>query len=352
MKDINVTMLLIALGLSFLALPLGCPSKLMFKEPLNNVTVKVGQDAVFHCVVKDLGGHRVAWNEVESKAILAIHTHVVTSDSRVKVSHDRALEIWTLKIRNVSLEDSGSYMCQLNTNPMRSQKAYLNVVIPPTLRSREIPEESVVSEGGPAELRCMAEGIPRPDIIWTREDGGPIVIRRDSSVQKFENFIGDTLHMPRVTRWDMGNYICTAKNGVEPTPRERITLHVRFPPLVRAPDPLIRVIPGGSFSAHCQVESFPASLNYWLDPEGKTVNNHGNRIRTSQEFEPPFKTTFSLSIENVTRADFGTYHCVSNNGQSKEVKSPITVEAWRGENGSGSPPDSHTHPLIYTHVQI
>lgn len=36
--------------------------------------------------------------------------------------------IWQLRIRNVRKEDRGWYMCQLNTDPMKSQTGYLNVV--------------------------------------------------------------------------------------------------------------------------------------------------------------------------------------------------------------------------------
>ena len=35
--------------------------------------------------------------------------------------------------RQVSVEDGGLYMCQINTDPMTSQSAWLNVMIPPDI---------------------------------------------------------------------------------------------------------------------------------------------------------------------------------------------------------------------------
>merc|ERR1719228_500350 len=84
-----------------------------FIEDLSNITVEVGQDAKFVCVVSEIHGYRLGWAKADSKAILAVGTHVITRDNRVRVSHDDSR--WMLTITAVRLEDSGPYMCQLNT---------------------------------------------------------------------------------------------------------------------------------------------------------------------------------------------------------------------------------------------
>lgn len=58
--------------------------------------------------------------KADTKAIQAIGDHVITHNTRVSVSHDRK-QRHHLHITNVSLEDAGPYMCQLNTDPMKSQ---------------------------------------------------------------------------------------------------------------------------------------------------------------------------------------------------------------------------------------
>lgn len=57
---------------------------------------------------------------MDTKAIQAIHDHVITHNNRVSVSHSDHTT-WNLHIKNVQKEDEGLYMCQINTDPMKSQ---------------------------------------------------------------------------------------------------------------------------------------------------------------------------------------------------------------------------------------
>lgn len=63
---------------------------------------------------------QVGWVKTDTKAIQAIHDHVITHNPRVSVSHNDHT-IWSLHIKNVHREDGGQYMCQINTDPMKSQ---------------------------------------------------------------------------------------------------------------------------------------------------------------------------------------------------------------------------------------
>jgi len=63
---------------------------------------------------------QVAWIKSDSRAILAIHTHMVAHNNRLSVTHN-GHNTWKLHVTNVQKNDSGTYMCQVNTDPMRSQ---------------------------------------------------------------------------------------------------------------------------------------------------------------------------------------------------------------------------------------
>uniref|UniRef100_A0A182IPB4 Ig-like domain-containing protein n=1 Tax=Anopheles atroparvus TaxID=41427 RepID=A0A182IPB4_ANOAO len=91
-----------------------------FAEPIVNISVAIGRDATFTCHVRHLGGYRVGWLKADTKAIQAIHEHVITHNPRVTVSHADQ-NTWNLHIKSVTEEDRGGYMCQLNTDPMKSQ---------------------------------------------------------------------------------------------------------------------------------------------------------------------------------------------------------------------------------------
>ncbi|KAK8391425.1 hypothetical protein O3P69_017186 [Scylla paramamosain] len=69
----------------------------------------------------------VAWIHLNRKMIVSIHNHVITRQPRFTVTHD-SHKTWTLHVRQVTQEDRGQYMCQVNSAPMISQQGYLQVV--------------------------------------------------------------------------------------------------------------------------------------------------------------------------------------------------------------------------------
>uniref|UniRef100_A0A182TR57 Ig-like domain-containing protein n=1 Tax=Anopheles melas TaxID=34690 RepID=A0A182TR57_9DIPT len=193
------------------------------------------RDATFTCVVNNLGGYRVsgeatparvAWIKADAKAILAIHEHVITNNGRLSVTHND-YNTWTLVIRNVKMEDRGVYMCQVNTDPMKMQTAFLEVVIPPDIIYEETSGDMMVPEGGSAKLICKARGYPKPKIVWRREDGREIIARNGTHGKMKATIVeGEMLSLTKVTRSEMGAYMCIASNGVPPSVSKRLKLQV------------------------------------------------------------------------------------------------------------------------------
>ncbi len=91
---------------------------------------------------------QVAWIHFERSAILTVHTHVITRNPRVSVSHENHKIWWFhlfhfdwgkfwkcnfvdwryLHLSDVQEADRGRYLCQINTAQAKTQSAYLNVV--------------------------------------------------------------------------------------------------------------------------------------------------------------------------------------------------------------------------------
>ncbi|KAL1124061.1 hypothetical protein AAG570_001831 [Ranatra chinensis] len=85
----------------------------------------------------------------------------------------------------------------------------------------------MIPEGGSAKLVCKARGYPPPKVTWRREDGGDIIIRGLNGVKtKVTSVEGEVLTLSKVTRSEMGVYMCIAGNGVPPTVSKRLMLHV------------------------------------------------------------------------------------------------------------------------------
>lgn len=70
---------------------------------------------------------QVAWVRVDTQTILTIHHNTITQNPRIKLTYNDH-RTWYLHIKNVQEIDRGWYMCQVNTDPMRSRQGYLQVV--------------------------------------------------------------------------------------------------------------------------------------------------------------------------------------------------------------------------------
>ena len=102
------------------------------------------------------------------------------------------------------------------------------------------------------------------------------------------NVEGRILRLYRVSRLDMGSYMCIATNGIPPAVSKTIRLGIdckkrirtflyvpvthpfsSVPPMMWVPDQQLRAFRGGSATLRCVVESHPEALTFW---------NHGGRI--------------------------------------------------------------------------
>ncbi|CAG2159647.1 unnamed protein product [Oppiella nova] len=187
-----------------------------FADRLNNITVAVGRDATFQCVVHNLKKeYQVVWFHKDRHTLLAMHDTVIFRSGRLSVT-THAANTFNLYIHDIREEDSGEYMCQINTNPMISQSGFLQVVVPPRFVQKFTSSDEEVREDSSVSLRCSASGFPKPDIKWRREDGQPINIQSNGTTKLSQKEIavnGEYLNITKVTRLHMGAYICIANNG-------------------------------------------------------------------------------------------------------------------------------------------
>ncbi|XP_043666437.1 limbic system-associated membrane protein-like isoform X1 [Vespula pensylvanica] len=278
-----------------------------FNNSISNVTVAVGREAVLTCVVSNLSGFKVAWLRVDTQTILTIANHVITKNDRIKITHSEH-KMWYLHIRDVNPSDQGYYMCQINTEPMKSQTGFLEVVVPPDILDNSTSTDMVVKEGSNVTLRCAARGSPQPNITWKREDGELISLGDGQGVSSIE---GSIFNIMKVNRLQMGAYLCIASNSVPPTVSKRIMLIVHFPPMIWIQNQLVGVQEGQQMTLECNSEAFPKSINYWTRGNNQIIPN-------GEKYEPTFsdntyKVHMKLTIRSVTMSDYGIYKCISKN---------------------------------------
>ncbi|XP_012261483.3 opioid-binding protein/cell adhesion molecule homolog isoform X2 [Athalia rosae] len=324
--------LVLLLGIATLFLPTTRPEHIEpnFKEPITNVTAPVGREAILACIVKDLGVYKVAWLRVDTQTILTITNHVITKNHRIEVTHSDHLT-WFLHIREVRETDRGWYMCQINTDPMKSQRGYLDVVVPPDILDYPTSTDMVVKEGSNVTLRCATTGSPPPTITWRREDGRPIPLGHGQEVMSVD---GPVFNITKVDRLHMGSYLCIASNGVPPSVSKRITLIVHFPPVIWVQNQLVGARQGHQMTLGCHSEAFPKSINYWTRDTGEIVPQGGKYEPIL--FEDAYKVHMNLTIRSVGPQDFGAYKCVSKNALG-DTDGSIKLYEIPSASGSRSP---------------
>ncbi|XP_054289992.1 lachesin-like [Macrosteles quadrilineatus] len=293
-----------------------------FAEPLENLTVAVGRDATFRCTVQHLGGYRVGWVKADTKAIQAIHDHVITHNPRVSVSHSDH-STWNLHVRSVQEEDRGQYMCQINTDPMKSQMGHLDVVVPPDFVNEETSSDVMVPEGGTAKLTCKARGYPTPHVTWRREDNGEIVVKEAGGKTKVTSYQGEVLKLPKITRGEMGAYLCIASNGIPPSVSKRILVNVHFHPVIQVPNQLVGAPTATDVTLECYVEASPKSINYWVRDSGEMVIS-SEKYEVQSVTKSLFEVKMILIIRGFNKPDVGSYRCIAKNSLG-EVESNIRL---------------------------
>ncbi|XP_017756685.1 PREDICTED: lachesin [Eufriesea mexicana] len=300
-----------------------------FKEPIANVTAPVGREAILSCLVQDLGEYKVAWLRVDTQTILTIASHIITKNHRITVSHSDH-HTWLLHIREVKESDRGWYMCQINTDPMKSQTGYLQVVVPPNILDYSTSTDMVVAEGSKVTLHCEATGSPEPSIIWRREDNQLILLPNGEEATSIE---GPNFNISKVNRLHMGFYLCIASNGVPPSVSKRIMLTVQFPPMIWVQNQLVGAQEGQPLTLECLSEAYPKSINYWTRDKDEIVPQGGKYEPILQD--NAYKVHMKLTISSVNASDFGSYKCVSRNALG-DTDGTIEVYPIRTSNSNGS----------------
>ncbi|KAH8362989.1 hypothetical protein KR084_004149 [Drosophila pseudotakahashii] len=320
---------------------------------INNVTYPAGREAILACSVRNLGKNKVSlgnnnlkyflnfllnpslkvgWLRASDQTVLALQGRVVTHNARISVMH-QDMHTWKLKISKLRESDRGCYMCQINTSPMKKQVGCIDVQVPPDIINEESSADLAVQEGEDATLTCKATGNPQPRVIWRREDGEMILIRKASSreLMKVESYNGSSLRLLRLERRQMGAYLCIASNDVPPAVSKRVSLSVQFAPMVRAPSQLLGTPLGSDVQLECQVEASPSPVSYWLKG-ARTSNGFASVSTASLESGSPgpemlldgpkygiterrdgYRGVMLLVVRSFSPSDVGTYHCVSTN---------------------------------------
>ncbi|XP_036028199.1 vascular endothelial growth factor receptor 1 [Onychomys torridus] len=166
-----------------------------------------GEDLKLSCTVNKFLYRDITWILLRTVNNRTMHHSI--SKQKMATTQEYSITL-NLVIKNVSLEDSGTYACRARNIYTGEETLRKTEVL---IRDQEAPHllqnlsDSKVSISGSATLDCQAHGVPQPRITW---------FKNNHKIQQEPGIIlgpgNGTLFIERVTEEDEGVYRCRAAN--------------------------------------------------------------------------------------------------------------------------------------------
>ncbi|XP_021912984.1 limbic system-associated membrane protein-like isoform X2 [Zootermopsis nevadensis] len=178
------------------------------------MTTTVGQSAYLHCRVRNLGDRAVSWIRKRDLHILTVGILTYTNDQRFQSLHSDVSDEWTLKISSPQVRDSGTYECQVSTEPKISQAFRLNVVVS---KAKILGNpELYIKSGSDINLTCVVLQTPEPPSFIYWYQGAHVINysqRGGISVVTEKQTRTSRLLISRALPQDSGNYTCSPSSS-------------------------------------------------------------------------------------------------------------------------------------------
>ena len=169
-------------------------------------SVCVGKDATLGCTIVGNPTPLITWEKEKLR---------ITSGDRFKTVDDG--DVYRLTIYDLTLEDSGHYMCRAKNNVGEAYAAVtLKVDLPSNMIERAPvfmvkPNSARVGLGGDVIFHCRVAAYPEPNFDWEKDgrylgESNRIKVTSDSD--------SSSLRIQSVRSLDSGTYTCRAKNSV------------------------------------------------------------------------------------------------------------------------------------------
>ncbi|XP_047489595.1 zwei Ig domain protein zig-8-like [Penaeus chinensis] len=217
-----------------------------FSESPTNVTLISGQTAYLPCRVHMLADRTVTWMRVRDLHILTIGLVTYSADDRFQVLHSPETDDWTLQVQYSQPRDSGTYKCQVNSDPKIVRNVHLTVTDkrlldsqlhrPPTPADKKAgygtyilgAGERFLQAGSSLSLVCVVTHTLAPPtaVLWYHDT---TILDYDSprggislQVEKTGDQTTSRLLLSSVHEEDSGNYTCVPVNA----PKASVSVHV------------------------------------------------------------------------------------------------------------------------------
>jgi len=149
-EQLEVPVLVQALNFRLPVIPTSRPT---LRDNINkNITTFKGAVVVLPCRVVHLGSASVSWIRRPQLTVLTYGVILFSSSPRLKLLHEEDSPDWNLQIQSALPEDSGTYECQINTEPKISRVVHLVVTDEESLTQPVLPGQPMQVAGSTLAL--------------------------------------------------------------------------------------------------------------------------------------------------------------------------------------------------------
>ncbi|TSN21166.1 Immunoglobulin superfamily member 10 [Bagarius yarrelli] len=280
----------------------------IFKNPFNErLVTRLGKTTVLNCSADGNPPPDMIWTLPNGTQVIGGQN----MGSQYHLGSDG-----TFVIHNPSKGDSGKYRCAAKNKIGYIEKLIiLDVGQKPYILTR--PRGIINSVlGEPLFLHCLADGSPRPNIVWTLPGGH--VISRAQMNSRYQLRDNGTLVIHATNLNDRGNYMCRAKNNVGDAILTVPVIIVAYTPrITNGPPPNVRTKKGTPVQLTCIAVGIPKPEITWELPDRSVLSTAGKGRSTGSELLHPPGT---LIILKPTTADSGAYKCSATNYLGTDTK--------------------------------
>lgn len=246
-----------------------------------------------------------------------------------------------LKIKDITKEDQGVYICEAK-NEMGSDQQRFRVLVEEPPRWERSLKSSIQEVGSEVILNCSATGTPEPEIQWQRNG---IPLKRETLPHNHK-MIGAIMFIHSLQLSDSAVYQCEASNkhGTILTSANIDVLDI-VPLIFTHENKTYTAVWGQNVSLLCNFFAFPVADVTWY---------HGRRIVQPKGGRDIIDNNGTLHIRELEAEDAGLYTCeVTNSKGTTSVKAHLILrEPTKGYLSPENPWVKRWHSITLTcHVQ-
>ncbi|XP_070284707.1 peroxidasin homolog isoform X3 [Myotis yumanensis] len=239
------------------------------------------------------------FNHLESMKRLRLDSNALHCDCEI---------LWLADLLKAYARSGNAQAAATCEYPRRIQGRSVATITPEELdcerpRITSEPQDADVTLGNTVFFTCRAEGNPKPEIIWLRNNN-ELSMKADSRL----NLLDDgTLMIQNTRETDQGVYQCMAKNAAGEAKTQEVTLRYfgspARPTFVIQPQNT-EVLVGESVTLECSATGHPLPRIAWT---------RGDRSPLPTDPRVSITPSGGLFIQNVAQEDGGEYTCFASN---------------------------------------